>query len=161
MGSQRVGHNWATFSSLQIYRGLPWWLGGKEPTCQCRRHGFHSTIRKILWRRKRHPTPVFLPGKSHGQRSLVGYSPWDLKRAGHNLATTIKPTKRGKNPYSKNCKTLMKQGTTHGNIYHVLGLEESILWKLPILFWKSPILPQAIYRLNATPIKLWVVFFTN
>ena len=34
--------------------------------------------RKILWRRK-WPAPVFLPGKSHGQRSLVGYSPWDVK----------------------------------------------------------------------------------
>ena len=32
-------------------------------------------------------SPVFLPGKSHGQRSLVGYSPWGHKRAGHNLAT--------------------------------------------------------------------------
>ena len=33
------------------------------------------------------PTPVFLPGKSHGQRSLVGYSPWGRKGVGHNLAT--------------------------------------------------------------------------
>ena len=31
------------------------------------------------------PTPVFLPGKSHGQRSLVGYSPWGGKRVGYNL----------------------------------------------------------------------------
>ena len=31
------------------------------------------------WRRKRQPTPIFLPGKSHGQRSLAGYSPWGLK----------------------------------------------------------------------------------
>ena len=35
------------------------------------------------WRRKWHPTPVFLPGKSHGQRN----SPWGRKRVGHNLAT--------------------------------------------------------------------------
>ena len=33
------------------------------------------------------PAPVFLPGKSHGQRSLVGYSPWGCKRVGHDLAT--------------------------------------------------------------------------
>ena len=33
------------------------------------------------------PTPVFLPGKSHWQRSLAGYSPWSRKRVGHNLAT--------------------------------------------------------------------------
>ena len=39
------------------------------------RCGFDSWARKILWRRAWHPTPVFLPGESHGQRSLVGYSP--------------------------------------------------------------------------------------
>jgi len=33
------------------------------------------------------PTPVFLPGKSHGQRTLVGYNPWGHKRVGHDLAT--------------------------------------------------------------------------
>ena len=33
------------------------------------------------------PTPVFLPGKSYGQRSLVSYSPWGCKRVGHDLAT--------------------------------------------------------------------------
>ena len=36
---------------------------------------------KIPWRRKRQLTPVFLPGKSHGQRSLVGYSPWGRKES--------------------------------------------------------------------------------
>ena len=36
---------------------------------------------KILWRRKWQPTPVLLPGKSHGQRSLVGYSPWGHKES--------------------------------------------------------------------------------
>ena len=39
----------------------------------CRRHGFNPRVRKIPWRRKWQPTPVFLPGKSHGQRSLAGY----------------------------------------------------------------------------------------
>ena len=34
---------------------------------------------KICWRRARQPTPVFLPGESHGQRSLAGYSPWGHK----------------------------------------------------------------------------------
>ena len=42
---------------------------------------------KILWRRAWQPTQVFLLGESHGQRSLVGYSPWGCKRAGYNLAT--------------------------------------------------------------------------
>ena len=43
---------------------------------QCRRPGFDSWIEKIAWRRQWQPTPVLLPGKSHGQRSLVGYNPW-------------------------------------------------------------------------------------
>ena len=52
------------------------WLSGKEPACQCRRHGFDPWVGKIPWRGKLHPTPVLLPGKSHGWRSLVGCSPW-------------------------------------------------------------------------------------
>ena len=39
-----------------------------------------------FWRRKWQPTPVLLPGKSHGRRSLVAYSPWGCKRAGHDWA---------------------------------------------------------------------------
>ena len=60
---------------------------GKELACQCRRHGFSLWIGKIPWRMKWQPTLVFLPGKSHGQRSLVSYSPWGHKRVGHDLAT--------------------------------------------------------------------------
>ena len=59
--------------------GLPWWLSGKESACQCRRCGFDRWIGRFLWRRKWPPTPVFLPGDSHGQRSLVGCSPWGCK----------------------------------------------------------------------------------
>ena len=58
--------------------GFPGGTSGKEPTCQCRRHkrcGFDPWVGKIPWRRERQPTPVFLPGESHGKRSLVGYSP--------------------------------------------------------------------------------------
>ena len=42
---------------------------GKEPTCQCKRHWFNPWIGRIPWRSKCQPAPVFLPGKSHGQRS--------------------------------------------------------------------------------------------
>ena len=60
-------------------RDFPCGISGKEPTCQCRRlqrHGFDPWVGKIPQRRAWQPTPVFLPGKSHGQRSLKGYSPW-------------------------------------------------------------------------------------
>ena len=46
-----------------------------------------SKKKVTLWRREWQPTPVFSPGKSHGQNSLEGYSPWVGKRVGHDLAT--------------------------------------------------------------------------
>ena len=66
---------------------LPWWLSGKESACQCRRQGFDPWVRKIPWRRKWQPSSVLLLGKSHGQRSLAGYSPRGHKRVGHDWAT--------------------------------------------------------------------------
>ena len=64
--------------------GFPGGVSGKEPACQCRRckrRRFDPCIRKIPWRRIWQPTPLFLPGESHGQRSLAGYSPQDLKES--------------------------------------------------------------------------------
>ena len=55
--------------------GLPTYLNGKESVCHCGRCRFHPWVRKIPWRRKWQPTPGFLPGKYHGQRSLVGHHP--------------------------------------------------------------------------------------
>ena len=60
-------------------RGLPRWLSSKESACQCRRQEFNPWVGKIPWRREWQPTPVFLPGKSHGQGSLAGSSPWGHK----------------------------------------------------------------------------------
>ena len=56
------------------------------------RCSFSPWVRKIPWRRKQQPAPVFLPGKSHGQRSLVGYSPWGRKRVRHVLVTQQQQT---------------------------------------------------------------------
>jgi len=59
---------------------------GKEPVCPCRRCkrlGFSPWVGKIPWSRKWQTTPVFLPEKFHGQRSLAGYNPWG-HRARHN-----------------------------------------------------------------------------
>ena len=58
------------------------WHSGKESPCQsksCKRLSFDPWVRKIHWSRKWQPTPVFLPGKPHGQRSLEVYSPWGCK----------------------------------------------------------------------------------
>ena len=62
--------------------GLPLWLSGKESACQYRRLWFNPWIGKIPWRRKWQLTLVFLPGKSHGQRSLAGnYRQWGRKES--------------------------------------------------------------------------------
>ena len=59
--------------SLRTYLGV---ASGKESACQCRmykRNRLNPWVWKIPWNRKWQPTPVFLPGKFHGQRSLAGY----------------------------------------------------------------------------------------
>ena len=60
---------------------LPWWLRRLSICLQCRRPWFNPWVGKIFWRRKWQPTPVLLPGKSHGRRSMVGYSPWGRKES--------------------------------------------------------------------------------
>ena len=62
------------------YMGFPGGSEGKASACNAGDLGLTDPwLRKIPWRRKWQPTPVILPGKSHGQRSLVDYSPWDRK----------------------------------------------------------------------------------
>ena len=68
----KCGHLWSSW-------GCPGGAGGKESTCQCRRHRFDPWIGKMPWSRKWQSTPGFLPGKFQGQRSLVGYSSWGRK----------------------------------------------------------------------------------
>ena len=70
--------------------GFPGGASGKGPACQCRRFKkceFDLWGRKIPWRRAWQPTPVFLPGESHGQRSLKCYSPWGHKELDTTEAT--------------------------------------------------------------------------
>ena len=71
--------------------GLPWWLSGKESSCQYRRQdpgsipgSGRSPLEKETHSKGRKPTPVFLPGKSHGQRSLAGYRPWGRRKVRQN-----------------------------------------------------------------------------
>ena len=85
------------FHSDQGETGFP---GGSvvKTGCQSSRRQYSPTVRKILWRRKRQPTPEFLPGKSRGQRSLAGYSPWHRRTVRHGLVT--KTTKVKEKPHS-------------------------------------------------------------
>ena len=83
----------------------------KETTCQCercRRYGLLLWVRKIPWRRKWQPTPVFLPGKPHGQGSLVGYSPWSRKswtRLSDSSTKSFRP------PSSQEDRESLRQGS--------------------------------------------------
>ena len=70
--------------------GFPGGTSRKELVCQCRRHKkcrFDPWVGKVPWRGKWQPTAVFLPEKSHGQRSLAGYSPWGLTESDMTEAT--------------------------------------------------------------------------
>ena len=64
--------------TVHFEMGFPSAASGKEPAYKCRRHkrcGFSPWVGKIPWRRARQPTPLFLLGETHRQRSLEGYSP--------------------------------------------------------------------------------------
>ena len=78
MGSQRAGHNWATNTRISqvalVVKNLPANAGDI-------RHRFNPWVGKIPWRRAWQPASVFLPGESHGQRSLAGCSPWGCRES--------------------------------------------------------------------------------
>ena len=64
-----------------VFMGLPGGSDGKESVCKAGDLGLFPGSRKILWRREWQPTLVLLPGESHGQWSLAGYSPWGHKKS--------------------------------------------------------------------------------
>ena len=70
--------------------GFPGGTSDKESVGQCgrlKRCMVNPWVRKILWRRAWQPASLFLPGESHGQRSLAGYSPWGHKESDMTAAT--------------------------------------------------------------------------
>ena len=125
--------------------GLPRWLSGKETACQgsrCRRHEFGSWVGKIPWRRKWQPTPVFLLGESHGQRSLAGSSLWGHKgldriEHGHMLLTTYMP------------------GVTYINNLHILPWGRTIMNPIP---WSTEMLHNLHLISNRARVWLQVIW---
>ena len=67
--------------------GFPFGSAGRESTCKAGDLGLIPG--KIPWRKEWQPTPAFLPGEFHGQRSLVGFSPWGCKKSGTERLTLI------------------------------------------------------------------------
>ena len=72
----KVYNNLTIYRAVFIPMGFPGGARGNEPACQWRSCGFDFWVCKVPWRKKWQPDLVFLLGKSHGQRSLVGYSLW-------------------------------------------------------------------------------------
>ena len=106
---------------------------GKKPTCQyrrCRRCRFDPWVRKIPWRRAWQLTPVFLPGESHGQRSLVGYSPW-----GHRESDTTEVTYRTTQQHMR-VPIFPHPPNSYYFLFFVLTLID-VKWYLTVLTWVS------------------------
>ena len=82
---------------------------GKESCLQCRRPRFDPWVGKILGIKEQVPTPVFLPGESHGQRSLAGYSPWGHKESDTTERLTLPTSDRGSR--NQRVRTASPQGT--------------------------------------------------
>ena len=90
------------FCAVCFFWGFPSGTSGKESACQCRRHTrceFDPLVGKIPWRREWLLTPAFFPGKSHGLRSLAGYSPW-----GHKELDTTEVTEHAHMLFSNTCQ---------------------------------------------------------
>ena len=81
---------WVQVVISELGRASPGGASHKELDCQCRRCkrcNFHPWVGKVHWRRAWQPTPVFLPGEFHGQRSLAGYISWGGKELDKTEAT--------------------------------------------------------------------------
>ena len=119
----------------------------QKPTCQCRRHRrcrFHPWVGKIPWSRKWQPTPVLLPGESHGQRNLAGYSPWGCKESnltehalkGPSLSLAVSSEFLARvscpSPWRSRTTWDISQSKDHTNLWHLwellLSLPKLILW---------------------------------
>ena len=126
--SIHVAENGIISFFFMISLELPWWLSGKESACKCRRPRFDPWAGKIPWRREWLPIPVFLPGETHGQRSLAGYIEFmELQRVGHEWVT---------NTFTLPSPAVINRVTQQGPISRCFGPSQWWQW------WASP----SVYR---------------
>ena len=105
--------------ALSLEKGLPVWLSGKESAGQCRSYRqcrSHPWVRKIPWRRKWQPTPVFLPGESHGQENLATVH-GVTKSCTRLSACTWKPGKAGTCEFSPHMNALSFGSSTKFKVF--------------------------------------------
>jgi len=86
LGEENGLHLFSLNNNFRVFTppGLPGGSEVKAPACNVGDQGSIPGVGKIPWRRKWKPTPVLLPGESHGERSLVGYSPRGRKESAHD-----------------------------------------------------------------------------
>ena len=107
----------------------PWWLRRKSVSLKCGRPGIDYCVGKIPWRRKWQSTPALLPGKSHGRRSLIGYSPWCHKESDTNERLHFH---FHSHPYMNTGKTIAL--TRQSLVSKVMSLLLNMLSRLAITF---------------------------
>ena len=110
-----------------------------------KRHRFDSWVRKIPWSRKWQPTGVFLPGESHEQRSLVGYSQWGPKELDTTEHTCICILRNHIPVWKNNTRSRISGGWDHWGpswgatfvkwVYSIIGIVFKEAWRL--LSWKT------------------------
>ena len=95
---------------------IPCGISGKEHASQCsrQRSKFNSQVGKVPWRRAWQPIPVFLPGESHGQRSLECYRSWGCKEVDTTEVTQLAQS------YSQNLTLLYSSAVPQVDLYRVL-----------------------------------------
>ena len=123
--------------------GFPDGASGKEPACQYRRlkrHRFHPRVGKDPCRSAWQPTPVFLPGESHGQQSLAGYSPWGHKESDTTKRLTLSQlnyTRKSPLP-RKECTQILKIRTWTSSEAFILS-STLATWELRTLLKHSTV----------------------
>ena len=105
----------------------------------------------MLWRRKLKPTPVFLPGKSHGERSLVGYSPWGHQRVRHLTEHACNSVYQSLNCESESCEV-----TSQSSIQFSHSVMSDPLPPHELQHARPPCLsPTPRVRPNSCPLSQW------
>ena len=117
-------------------KGLPQWLNSKGSTCNAGDLGLIPGPCIRVWE----PTPEFLPGESHGQRSLAGYSPWGYKESGRTKATEhtyIQNRKPGMHNLGKALGTFLEQVSKVSSSGMKKHIYDNIYLKIVILTYFS------------------------
>ena len=154
---KRAGRVWKNgekqyvLHSIAIWSGLPWWLRWSRICLQFKRPRFDPWFGKIPWRKKWQPTLVFLPREFHGQRSLVGYSPW----GGKEMDTTEQVTISFQLLIKAHHKQLEKQRRKKNNVPC-----DTFNWKISVRTQHEVSLQQSHYYVKTTVRmlrKIWVI----